>query len=65
VTQCNNRSFGDATQQSTCANAQFTNSECYLASIALSSLYRSRQVSSGKAPFVKLGLPGLDRDLRA
>ena len=52
------QSFGDATQQSTCANAQFTNSECYLASIALSSRFRSRQVSSGKAPFRQAWLAG-------
>jgi len=46
-------SFGDATQQTMCADAQFTQTVSAIllpAAIALKSLHRSRQVPSGKAP---------------
>src|SRR6266700_7511658 len=48
----------DATHQTMCADAPSPNRERCVSSIALSSLYRSRQVSSGKLLFVELSLPG-------
>jgi hypothetical protein len=48
------RPFGDATQQNDVQMHNSPNREHYLASIALSSLHRSRRVSSGKAPFMNL-----------